>query len=75
MEIFGNWREAEVIAELRWFNKSREKTVFGKISKICGKNYDDEFKRYAVNKVLDGQSVVSVAQELDPEHEPVSLGD
>lgn len=28
------------------------------------KKYDDEFKRNAVNKVLDGQSVVSTAQEL-----------
>ena len=26
--------------------------------------YDDEFKRNAIRKVLDGQSVVSVAQEL-----------
>ncbi len=23
---------------MRWFNKSGEKTVFGKILKICGKN-------------------------------------
>ncbi len=28
------------------------------------KKYDDEFKRNAVRKVLDGQSVVSTAQEL-----------
>jgi len=28
------------------------------------KKYDDEFKRQAVKKVIDGQSVVSVAQEL-----------
>ena len=28
------------------------------------KKYDDEFKRSAVKKVLDGQSVVSVAREL-----------
>jgi len=28
------------------------------------KKYDDEFKRQAVKKVFDGQSVVSVAQEL-----------
>lgn len=28
------------------------------------RKYDDEFKRNAVRKVLDGQSVVSVAQEL-----------
>jgi len=28
------------------------------------KKYDDEFKRNAVSKVLNGQSVVSVAQEL-----------
>lgn len=28
------------------------------------KKYDDEFKRSAVQKVLDGQSVVSVAREL-----------
>ncbi len=28
------------------------------------RKYDDEFKRQAVKKVLDGQSVVSVAQEL-----------
>lgn len=28
------------------------------------KKYDDEFKRNALQKVFDGQSVVSVAQEL-----------
>jgi transposase len=28
------------------------------------RKYDDEFKRQAVKKVIDGQSVVSVAQEL-----------
>jgi transposase len=28
------------------------------------KKYDDEFKRQAVRKVLDGQSVRSVSQEL-----------
>ncbi len=28
------------------------------------KKYDDEFKRNAVKKVLDGQSVKSVSQEL-----------
>jgi transposase len=28
------------------------------------KKYDDEFKREAVRKVLDGQSVASVAREL-----------
>ncbi len=28
------------------------------------KKYDDEFKRNAVSKVLDGQSVRSVSQEL-----------
>jgi transposase-like protein len=28
------------------------------------KKYDDEFKRNAVRKVLDGQSVVSTGQEL-----------
>lgn len=28
------------------------------------KKYDDEFKRNAISKVFNGQSVVSVAQEL-----------
>ena len=28
------------------------------------RKYDDEFKRQAVKKVIDGQSVVSVAREL-----------
>ncbi len=28
------------------------------------RKYDNEFKRQAVKKVIDGQSVVSVAQEL-----------
>ena len=28
------------------------------------RKYDDEFKRQAVKKVIDGQSVVSVGQEL-----------
>ena len=28
------------------------------------KKYDEEFKREAVRKVLDGQSVASVAREL-----------
>ena len=28
------------------------------------RKYDDEFKRQAVKKVIDGQSVVSAAQEL-----------
>ena len=49
---------------MSWFNKSGEKTVFGRISKICGKNRGDKFKRSALRKVLDGQSVRSVAQEL-----------
>lgn len=49
---------------MRWFNKSEEKTVFGRISKICGKNRGDEFKRNALRKVFDGQSVRSVAEEL-----------
>ena len=49
---------------MRWFNKSVEKTVFGRMSKICGKNRGDEFKRSALNKVFDGQSVRSVAEEL-----------
>jgi hypothetical protein len=26
------------LLKLRWFNKSGEKTVFDRISKICGKN-------------------------------------
>jgi hypothetical protein len=29
---------SQFILELRWFNKSGEKTVFGRISKRCGKN-------------------------------------
>ncbi len=49
---------------MRWFNKSGEKTVFGRILKRCGKNRGDEFKRNALEKVFDGQSVRSVAEEL-----------
>jgi len=47
-----------------WFNKSGEKTVFGRIIKDMWKKYDDEFKRNALRKVLDDQSVRSVAEEL-----------
>ncbi len=28
------------------------------------RKYDDEFRRQAVKKVIDGQSVISLAQEL-----------
>lgn len=52
------------MGNLTWFNKSGEKTVFGRIPKICGKNTRDEFKRNALQKVFNGQSVRSVAEEL-----------
>ena len=49
---------------LTWFNKSGEKTVFGRISKICGKNTTTNLSAVALRKVFDGQSVRSVAEEL-----------
>ncbi len=35
------------------------------------KKYDDEFKRNALRKVLDGQSVRSVAEELGVNESPI----
>ncbi len=45
------------------FNNSRQETVFDAISKICGR-IRRLFKQNALNKVFDGQSVRSVAEEL-----------
>jgi transposase-like protein len=37
------------------------------------RKYDEEFKREAVRKIHDGQSVASVARELGCAETPVSL--
>ena len=39
---------------LRWFNKSGEKTVFGRISKICGKNTTTNLSAMRCEKFLTG---------------------
>ena len=57
-------RLVDLIHLLRWFNKSGEKTVFGRILKICGKNTMMNLSAMLYNKVFDGQSVRSVAEEL-----------